>query len=119
MRGTDLEAGKAVERAFEDQVRQRDRGLERVSDGVGQQAAATQPAARLQLAGAKWMHEDEHAQLFALGPERMELGVGQLEAGDAAADTNAAEAKLLDRVLDLFGRELGMLQRRRRESDEP
>ena len=118
MRGADLQPGKAVERALEDQVRQRDRGFERVADRVGQQAAAAQPAARLELARAQRVHEDQDAQLLALGPERMEPGIGQFLAGDAAAHADAAEAQLLDRMLDLLGGELGMLQRRRREGDE-
>jgi hypothetical protein len=33
MRGKDLEAGKAIERAFEDQVLERDGGVERISLG--------------------------------------------------------------------------------------
>ena len=118
MRGTDLQAGKAVERAFEDQVRQRDRGLQWIADRVGQKAAAVQPAARLERARAQRMHEDQDAQLLALGPERMEPRIGQLLVADAAADTDAAEAELLDGVLDLLGGELGMLQGRRREGDE-
>ena len=56
--------------------------------------------------------------LLALGPERIELRIGQLEAGDAAADADAAEAELLHRMLDLLGGQLGMLQRRRGEADE-
>ena len=118
MRGADLQAGEAVERALEDQVRQRDRGLQRVADGVGQQAAAAEPAAGLQLARAERVHEDQHAELLALRPEGMEARVGQLLAGDAAADADAAEAELLDRVLDLLGGQLGMLQRGGREGDE-
>ena len=52
MGGADLQSRKAIERAFEDQMRQGDRRLERVADRVGQQAAAIQPAARLQFSGA-------------------------------------------------------------------
>ena len=94
MRGTDLQPGEAVERAFEDQVRQRDRGLQRVADRVGQQAAAGEPAARFQFARAERVHEDENAEFLALGPERVEFGIGQFLAGDAAGDADAAEAEL-------------------------
>jgi hypothetical protein len=48
----------------------------------------------------------------------MELGIGQFLAGDAAADADAAEAELLDRVFDLFRGKIRMLQCRRREADE-
>ena len=83
-----------------------------------EQAAAAEPAARLQLARAGRMQEDQDAVLLALRPERIELRIGQLEAGDAAADADAAEAELLHRMLDLLGRQFGMLQRRRGEGHE-
>ena len=118
MRGADLEAREAVERALEDQVRQRDRGFERVADRVGQEAVAGEPAARLQFAGAERVHEDQHPELLALRPERVEFRIGEVLAGDAAGDADAAEAEILDRMLDLLGGEIGVLQRRRREGDE-
>ena len=46
------------------------------------------------------------------------LGIGELLAGDAAADADAAEAELLHRVFELLGGEVGMLQRHRGEGDE-
>ena len=71
-----------------------------------------------ELARALRMDEDQDAELLGLGPERMELRVGQLLAVDAAADADAAQAELLDAVLELLGGEVGMLQRHRREGDE-
>src|SRR5258707_10674738 len=47
VRRADFQAGKAIERAFEDEMRKRDGGFEWIADRVGQQAAAAQPAARL------------------------------------------------------------------------
>src|SRR3982074_941702 len=47
MRRADLEGRKAIERAFEDQVLQRDRGVERIADGVRQPAIALE--ARVQF----------------------------------------------------------------------
>ena len=82
------------------------------------QAVAGEPAARLQFAGAERVHEDQHAQFLALRPERVEFRVGQFLAGDAAGDADAAEAEVLDRVLELLGGEVGILQRRRRKGDE-
>src|SRR5256885_9357070 len=110
MRGAYLEPRKTVKRSLEDQVRQRDRGLERIADRVGQQAAAGEPTARLQFACAERMHEDEHTKFLAFGPERVEFGIGEFLTGDAAAHANAAEAEGLDRVFDLFRGEIGMLQ---------
>jgi hypothetical protein len=49
MRGADLEARKAVERAFEDQMRQRDRGFERVADRVGAEAAVLEAPTRIPI----------------------------------------------------------------------
>src|SRR5207244_2552208 len=118
MRGAYLEPRKTVERSLEDQVRQRDRGLEWIADRIGQEAAAGEPTARLQFAGAKWVHEHQHAQFLALRPERVEFWVRQFLAGNAAGNADAAKPEFLDRVLDLLRSEVRKLQRRRREADE-
>src|SRR6185312_5928776 len=76
MRGTNLQSREPVERAFKDQVRQRDRCLQRIADRVGQQAAAAKPSARLQLPRAERMHEDQYAKFLALGPEGMKARIG-------------------------------------------
>ena len=118
MRCAYLEPWKTVERSLEDQVRQRDRGLERIADRIGQQAVAGEPAARLQFAGAKWVHENQHAQFLALRPERVEFWVRQFLACNAAANADAAKPEFLDGVLDLLRGEVRKLQRRRREANE-
>jgi hypothetical protein len=64
------------------------------------------------------VHEDEHPQLLAFRPERVEFGIGQILAGNAAGNADAAEAELFDRVLDLLGGEVGELQCGGREGDE-
>src|SRR5258706_7944324 len=69
MRAADLQPGEAVERPFENQMRQRDRGLQRVADHIRQPAAALQPAARLQFGGALRVNEDQHAEFFGLRSE--------------------------------------------------
>src|SRR3984893_18703458 len=76
MRGTDLQARKAVERALEDQVRERNRGFERVADRVGQEATAAEAAARLQFPCAERMHENQDAELLRLCPDRGGFGGG-------------------------------------------
>src|SRR5262249_7894925 len=119
MRGADLQAGEMVERAVEDQMRQRDRRLERVADRVVEAAAALQPAAKIGRGAVPLrMHEDDDTELLGLGPERIELRGGHVLAVDAAADAGAAQAVLLDALLELLGGELRMLERHRRERDE-
>lgn len=118
VRGTDLEPGKAVQRAFKDQVRQGDGGFEGVADGVGQQAAAGEPAARFQFAGAERVQEDEGAEFLAFGPERMEAGIGEFLAGDAAGDADAAKTECFDGVFNLLRGEIGVLQGGGGEGDE-
>ena len=119
VRRADLQSREAIERALEDQVRERDRGLERVADR--RCSSPPLPLSRLPKVPARRplrMDEDQHAELLGLGPERVKLRVGQLLAVDAAADAGAAQPELLDAVLELLGGEVGILQRDRRERDE-
>ena len=119
MRGDDLEAWKAIKRSFEDQMRQGYRGFERIANRVRQETISGQPAARFQFTRAERVQEDEHVQLFALGPERVEFWVGEIFASDAAANADAAEAERLYCLLDLLSCEVGILQCRSRKGDEP
>jgi len=48
----------------------------------------------------------------------MEFRIGEVLAGDTAGDADAAEAHVLDRVLDLLRGKVGELQRGGREGDE-
>ena len=69
----DLEAGKAVQRPFENQVREKDGGFERIANDVAQYALALQTRV-LRGAGSRLrMHEYENTELLGLGPERIEL----------------------------------------------
>ena len=91
MRRADPEAGELVERALEDQVRERDGGLERIADHVVEVAVALEPVLEVgRGASGLRVDEDHHAELLGLGPERVELGVAELLAVDAAADASAA-----------------------------
>ena len=117
MRGDDLQSGKAIERAFEDQVLQGDRGVERIADRVRQPAIALETLGKFRR--ALRMDEQDRAELFGLGPDRMEFGVGKILSQHAAADRGAAQALLLDRGLQLLHREVGKLQRQRGEGPEP
>ena len=93
MRGADLEAREAVERALEDQVRQRDRGFERVADRVGQEAVAAEPAARLQFARAERVHEDQDAELLALAQNGWNFGSASSCPATLPPTDDAAQAR--------------------------
>jgi hypothetical protein len=56
------------------------------------------------------MDEHEHAQLLGLGPEWVELRVGQLITGDIAANRNAPQALFPHTFLKLCGGKLWELQ---------
>src|SRR5262245_15352999 len=90
MGGDDLHPRELVQRPVEDQVRERDRRLERVADDVPEQPVALEPRGGVQLSGALRVDEDDGAELLGLGPERVELRVADLLAVDAAADGRAA-----------------------------
>src|SRR2546426_31478 len=77
----DLEPREAVQRSLEDQVRERDRRVERIADDVAQSAVALQPLLESRASPLR-MDEDQAAELLRLRPERMEPGVGQLFACD-------------------------------------
>src|SRR5690349_20715986 len=96
MRRDDLQPGETVQRALEDQVLQRDRGLDRQADDVGQPAIAF--GAFGELRRALRVDEQYRAQLLRLGPYRMKFGIRGLLAGHAAADCGAPEPCFLTAV---------------------
>src|SRR5439155_20102568 len=100
VRGADLEPREPVERALEDQVRERDRGVERIADHVRQPAVALESSREVRR--ALRVDEDQHAELLRLRPERVELRVGELVTGHARANRGAAQSKILDAVLELL-----------------
>src|SRR5882762_7940922 len=113
----DLEAGKAVERPFEDQVRERNRRVERIADDVAEAPVASEPL--LESRGSPLrMDENQAAELLRLRPERMELGVGELLACDVCADRAAAEAKLPYALFELLGGQIRVLQGHGGKGDE-
>ena len=119
VRRADAQPGKLVERPIENQMREKDRRLERIADGVAQSAAAAQPLVLRRARRVARVHEHEHAELLHFRPERIEFRRRQLLAFDAAADGGAAQPEPLDSVFQLLGRQIGKLQRHRREPDEP
>ena len=65
------------------------------------------------------MHEEQDAELLRLCPERIELAVGDFLAFDAASDGGATQSQLFDALLQLIGRQVGVLQRHGRHSHKP
>ena len=118
VRAAELQPRKAIERPVEDHPREENRRLERVADDVAEVAASAQRAVLEDVVGAARVHEDEHAELLGLRPERIELRRRGRLAGDVAGDADAAQPQLLDGFLELLDRQIGMLQRHRRQPDE-
>src|SRR5262244_847598 len=112
----DLQPREAIERALEDQVRERDGRVERIADRVREPAVALEALG--QVRRALRMDEDQYAELLGLGSEPVKLRVGELVAGDARAHGGAAQAELLHAFLELLHREVRELERDRGERDE-
>src|SRR5215470_14263081 len=111
MGAADLQVRKLVERAFEDEMHQRERGFERIADDVAERAGALHaPGNTGRLRCGLRMDEDERLQLLRLFPERIEPGGGNLLALDTAADGGADQAKFFHAVLELLGGNLRILQ---------
>src|SRR5258707_15270645 len=97
-------------------MRERDRRLERVADDVGEESIALEP--RAELRHALRMDEKQRVQLFGFLPERIESRRGQLFAVHDGAERCAAHAVDLERLRELFSRELGVLNGNGRKRDE-
>src|SRR4029077_15113633 len=117
-RGADLQSRKSVERAFEDQVRRGGGAVERIADRALERALAEEPARGGDLARALRVNENQHAELFGLGPERVQLLVGEVLVIDAGVDQRATHPKLLYRVLQLLDSEPRVLQGNRGQPDK-
>ena len=107
-----LQARKAIERAFENQVGEKDGRFQRIADDVSQAALSLQPRV---LRGARCglrVHEQHDAELFRFCPERIELAVGELLPFDTAPYGGATHSQLSDGVIQLIGRQIGVLHRK-------
>ena len=117
MGGDHLQLGEAIEGALEDQVRQRDRRLRGIGDGVGEPAIAGHQL--VEFGHALRMDEQGHAEFFRLGPDRMEFRIGKRHAVDIAADRRALQPLPLHRGLQLLHREIRRLQGQRGKAGKP
>src|SRR5205823_1081615 len=106
------------QRSLEDQVGEEDGRLQRVSDGVAQAALPLQPGVLRGAGCGLRVHEQQHTKLLCLGPERIELSIGELLAFYAPSDRSTTQAQLSDRLVQLISCEVRMLQRQCCHSDE-
>jgi hypothetical protein len=116
VRRAHLESGETIERALKDQLRQRDRGIERVTDDVFQHAIAFEAA--VESGHPCRMYEQQHAQLLRFRPDRMEFRVRELGIGDAAPDRSASQVQLFDGVIELLHGEIGKVKGERRKGNK-
>src|SRR5260370_37902112 len=69
--GNHFQPGKAIKRALEDKVRERDGRLQRIADRVAEPAVAGESL--VEFGHALRMDEQGHAECLRLGPYRMEF----------------------------------------------
>src|SRR5262249_43872262 len=93
----DLDIGVPLEHAVEDEIVQRDRGIERITDDVVEVEA--RKASR--LGEAVGMDEHDCAELLGLLPERRESGVRELFAGYIGENLHAFELERCNAALKL------------------
>src|SRR5437773_1971479 len=116
MSRADLEPRETIKRSLKNQVREEHGGFQRISDRVPQ---TTLPLQSLVLRSARrglWMHEKQYSELLCLGPERIELAVGEFLAFDTSSDGGATQSQLSDCLVQLIGRQIRVLQRDRGHS---
>src|SRR5437899_11497482 len=118
MSATDTQARKAVEHAVIDHPGEEIGRLERVADDVAQIAAATEGRILDNVVGAARMHEDQRSEVGRLFPERVELRKRGVLAVDVSANGCSTQAQSLDAVLQLFRRQVRVLERDGRERDK-
>lgn len=118
VRGANLQARKTVKGAFENQMRQGDRRFEWISNHVPEKAIPLQTPVEIVLLDLR-VDEDHASKFLDLRPERVQGRVRELATGHAATDGHTAEPELLDRMNELFARQIGKLEcdgRERRKS---
>ena len=80
VRSADFQAGELVERPVENQVRKKNRGLQRIADHVAQSTFARE--AFIEFRNPLRMHEDEAAEFFGFAPKGIEFRIRQFVAVD-------------------------------------
>ena len=115
VRGDDPQVRMPVEHAREDEVRQRDRVLDRLADRV-REVVAVEP---LVEAAAERVQEHDRVELLGARPERLEPLVRELDVARERRELDAREPVLDHGVLERVDDELRMLQRHEPEAEQP
>src|SRR5437762_10766309 len=116
MRCANLESGEFIQRSLENQVRERERSVERIADCVGQPAVAFKPVR--ELGSTLRVNEKQHFKLFRFRPDGVKFRTGEFFSRHAAADGGTAQSQLLDAFLELAHGEVRKLQRQRCKGNE-
>jgi hypothetical protein len=98
-----LQAGKSVQCALEDQMGEGDGGFERIADDVGQQAVALEPFREIR--DALGMEEDQDAKVLGLGPKRVKLMLGARVSGSSMEHEGRRRSQETGRTTRLESRE--------------
>ena len=107
--GDEFDFGVACHHAIQNQVTHGHGGLQRIANHVVEVVVGQ----ALALGVAQGVHEDHGAQLIGFGEElfQAQTGVGQVHAIDVGANFHTTHAEFFDAVLQLFDRQLSVLQR--------
>src|SRR5579872_2957032 len=89
MHGQDLQVRMTFEHAVENQIVKRQRRLQWVADDI----VEVETGEALALSKSVRMDDDESTELFGLGPERREGGVGELTSADVCEDLRSLQSK--------------------------
>ena len=115
MGDADLEVGEALEIAVEDQVPDRERRFQRMTDRVREIMVAH----AADEARSRRVQEDQHTKLFRPGKEFFQTGARQIDAAYVGAELDAAEAERFHRALQLGDRHAAILQRHGAHAHQP
>src|SRR5262245_66373826 len=114
MREEILKRGMALEHAYEVEAGGSNGGVYRIADEIAE-IVGRQPVRPRHVDGVK---QDERAELRRRRPDRLELGIVEVPAGDVRTDLRAAQAERAHGVAQLVGGKLRRLQRQRGDGEE-
>ena len=114
VRGDDLQPRVALQHAAEDDVRERDRGVERIADDVGEEVLRETP----RLGESARVQEDDGPERLGPGPEPVKALVAEIDAANVGADLQPAETQSLHAVFQFGQCEFRRLHRHGSERDE-
>ena len=116
VRPDDSQAREPIQMSFENQMRERDRRIERKADVVAERTRRRRAASRHRRIPAG--ESKTPCRAPPPPPERIQLRVRELAAVDVGADDEAAQIEPADRVVHLLDGEVRLLERDVAETDE-